>query len=69
MGSSLMQSLPRWLMLSMLSDFGLATLRDIVHNIDLVSQFVAGLGFEAFRDDTRTLYAASDGRGWKRLPP
>lgn len=32
-------------------------LRDIEHHIDLASQFVAGLGYEDFRDDTRTLYA------------
>jgi len=43
----------------MLSDSALAALRDIGHNIDLVSEFVAGFGYEAFRDDTRTVYAAT----------
>ena len=32
-------------------------LRDIEHHIDLATQFVAELDYEAFRDDTRTVYA------------
>jgi uncharacterized protein with HEPN domain len=36
-----------------------AALRDIEHNIGLASQFVADLEYEAFRDDTRTLYAVT----------
>ena len=35
-----------------------APLRDIEHHIDLAVEFVKGLQYEAFRDDTRTLYAA-----------
>ena len=34
-------------------------LRDIEHHISLANQFVAGFGFEAFRDDTRTVYAVT----------
>jgi len=34
-------------------------LRDIDHHIGLAAQFVAGLEFEAFRDDTRTVYAVT----------
>lgn len=34
-----------------------APLRDIEHHIQLVANFVAGLDYAAFRDDTRTLYA------------
>lgn len=41
----------------MLSDAAIAALRDIEHHIDLAAQFVAGLGYETFRDDTRTVYA------------
>jgi uncharacterized protein with HEPN domain len=33
------------------------SLRDIAHHIDLAIQFVEGLQYEGFRDDTRTLYA------------
>jgi len=36
-----------------------AALRDIEHHIVLASQFVAGLDYEAFRDDARTLYAVT----------
>jgi len=32
-------------------------LRDIEHHIQLAAKFAAGLDYEAFRDDTRTLYA------------
>ena len=34
-----------------------APLRDVEHHIDLAVKFVEGLQYEAFRDDTRTLYA------------
>jgi len=34
-----------------------AALRDMQRNIDLATQFVAGTDYEAFRDDTRTVYA------------
>src|ERR1039457_1470611 len=34
-------------------------LRDIARNIDLATQFVAGIDYEAFRDDTRTVYAVT----------
>jgi uncharacterized protein with HEPN domain len=34
-----------------------APLRDIEHHIDLDAQFVAEIDYEAFRDDTRTVYA------------
>jgi uncharacterized protein with HEPN domain len=34
-----------------------APLRDIEHHIRLAASFVAGLDYEAFRDDTRTVYA------------
>jgi uncharacterized protein with HEPN domain len=36
-----------------------AALRDIQRNIDLATQFVAGMEYEAFRDDTRTVYAVT----------
>ena len=29
------------------------------HHIDLATEFVAGIGYEAFRDDTRTVYAVT----------
>jgi uncharacterized protein with HEPN domain len=41
------------------SDSANAALRDIQHHIDLASQFVAGLDYETFRDDTRTLFAVT----------
>jgi len=34
-----------------------APLRDVEHHINLAIQFVTGLEFEAFRADTRTVYA------------
>jgi uncharacterized protein with HEPN domain len=40
----------------MLSEAAIAALRDMQHHISLAGQFVEGLGFEAFRDDTRTVY-------------
>lgn len=41
------------------SEAATAVLRDMQHHIQLASQFVEGLGFEAFRDDMRTLYAVT----------
>jgi uncharacterized protein with HEPN domain len=43
----------------MLSDPANAALRDMEHNIELAGQFVEGIAYEAFRDDTRTLYAVT----------
>jgi uncharacterized protein with HEPN domain len=43
----------------MLSDAAIAALRDMEHHISLANQFVAGVDFEAFRDDTRTVYAVT----------
>jgi uncharacterized protein with HEPN domain len=34
-------------------------LRDMERHIGLATQFVAGIGYEAFRDDTRTVYAVT----------
>jgi uncharacterized protein with HEPN domain len=34
-----------------------AALREMERHIDLATQFVAGLDFEAFQNDTRTIYA------------
>jgi uncharacterized protein with HEPN domain len=41
------------------SDAATAALRDMEHHIDLATQFVAGFDYEAFRDDTRTVYAVT----------
>jgi uncharacterized protein with HEPN domain len=41
------------------SDSAIAALRDIRHHIGLATGFIAGLGFETFRDDARTLYAVT----------
>src|ERR1035437_7551574 len=46
-------------MQSMLSDAATAALRDMENHIDLANQFVAGLDYEAFRDDTRTVFAVT----------
>jgi len=35
------------------------TLRDMERHIDLATQFVAALDYEAFRDDARTVYAVT----------
>jgi uncharacterized protein with HEPN domain len=43
----------------MLSDAATAVLRDIKHHIDLANQFVAGLDYEAFHNDARTVYAVT----------
>jgi len=36
-----------------------AALRDIERHIDLATQFVPALNYEAFRDDARTVYAVT----------
>ena len=43
----------------MLSDAATAALRDIEHHIDLANKFVTGMDYEAFRDDTRTIFAVT----------
>jgi len=43
----------------MLSEATAAALRDMEHHIDLANQFVAGLDYEAFQDDTRTVFAVT----------
>jgi uncharacterized protein with HEPN domain len=43
----------------MLSKAATAALRDMEHHIDLATEFVAGSGYEAFRDDMRTVYAVT----------
>src|SRR5258708_25630569 len=46
-------------MLSMLSDQDGATLRDMLHRIELAERFVLGRNFESLRDDLMPLYAAT----------
>ena len=41
------------------SDASTAALRDMEHHIDLTTQFIVGLDYEAFRDDVRTVYAVT----------
>lgn len=36
-----------------------AALNDILHHIDLAAKFAAGLDYERFRDDARTVYAVT----------
>ena len=43
----------------MLSEAAVAALRDVEYHINLASQFVAGLTYEDFRDDIRTVFAAT----------
>jgi uncharacterized protein with HEPN domain len=43
----------------MLSDPARAALRDVQHHIDLANHFVTGFDYEAFRNDTRTIYAVT----------
>jgi uncharacterized protein with HEPN domain len=43
----------------MRSDPTLAALCDIAHHIELATGFVAGMNFEAFRDDLRTFHAVT----------
>jgi hypothetical protein len=44
---------------SMPSDAAAAALRDMEHHINLATQFIQGLVYEAFRDDTRTVHAVT----------
>jgi len=46
-------------MRSIRSDSAKAAWRDIEHHIVLAAQFVAGLDFQTFRDDLRTVYAVT----------
>ena len=41
------------------SDSGESALRDIEYHIDLANQFVSGLDYEAFRNDTRPFFAVT----------
>jgi uncharacterized protein with HEPN domain len=41
------------------SDAALAALRDIKRHIDPVANSSPGFGYDAFRDDTRTVYAVT----------
>jgi uncharacterized protein with HEPN domain len=43
----------------MLSDAAIAALRDMEHHISLATHFIAGFDYEAFRDDTRTVFAVT----------
>jgi uncharacterized protein with HEPN domain len=43
----------------MLSDAAARALRDIAHHIDLAAGFAAGLDYDAFRTDLRTVYAVT----------
>jgi len=43
----------------MRSDAGLSALRDIAHHIDLAIHFAAGLDYEKFCGDLRTVYAVT----------
>jgi len=43
----------------MLSSAATAALRDIAHHIDLAASFVAGMDYEAFLADPRTVYAVT----------
>jgi uncharacterized protein with HEPN domain len=43
----------------MLSDAATAVLRDMEHHIDLAIQFMTGLDYDAFREDTRTVFAVT----------
>src|SRR5579863_10017503 len=50
---------PRRPMQCMPSKSPAAALRDIRHHIDLVVRFAAGLDYERFRDDDKTVYAVT----------
>ena len=41
------------------SDACATALRDMEHHIAFANQFVAGLDYEAFRNDTRTVFAVT----------
>jgi uncharacterized protein with HEPN domain len=43
----------------MLSESASRALRDIAHHIELANRFVAGMEYETFRDDSKTLYAVT----------
>jgi len=43
----------------MRSDAASAALRDMEHHVTLATQFVQGMDFQTFRDDTRTVYAVT----------
>jgi hypothetical protein len=43
----------------MLSDAAIAALRDMEHHISLATHFIAGFDYDAFRDDTRTVFAVT----------
>jgi uncharacterized protein with HEPN domain len=43
----------------MLSDAAIAALRDREHHTGLATHFIAGFDYEAFRHDTRTVYAVT----------
>ena len=43
----------------MRSDVAPGALRDIAHHIELAVHFTAGLDYETFRDDLRTVYAVT----------
>jgi hypothetical protein len=45
----------------MLSDSAASALRDIAHHLELTTSFAAGLDFERFRDDPRTVYTVARG--------
>jgi uncharacterized protein with HEPN domain len=50
---------PPLAMPSMPSKSAAGALRDIAHHIDLATAFTAGLSYDLFKDDLRTLYAAT----------
>ena len=43
----------------MLSESAAGALRDIDHHIELAMQFVAAIDYDAFQEDTRTVYAVT----------
>jgi uncharacterized protein with HEPN domain len=54
-----MSALPQRLMQSMPSKPADAALRDILHHVNLATEFVAGIDLDAFKDDLRTVYAVT----------
>lgn len=61
-------------MLYMPSDAAAAALLDMEHHIGLATQFVAGVNYEAFHEDIRTIYAVTRcleiiSEASRRLPP
>src|SRR6266446_8310639 len=59
MASNRMCVPPRRLMPSMHFKAVETPLRDILHHIDLATQFAAGLDYTTFHDDVRTVYAVT----------